>query len=159
MYSLKQVQTFPISIDEAWNFFSHPKNLESITPDKVKFIILSSAEEISEMYEGLIIKYKISPFANIYFNWVTEITHVKEKEFFVDEQRFGPYLFWHHKHFFTPIDGGVEMTDFLHYKIPFGFLGKIAHKLFLKKQIDEIFKFRAKKLEELLGKKTTKSVC
>ena len=83
--------------------------------------------------------------------WVTEITHVKEKEFFVDEQRFGPYKFWHHKHFFKAVDGGVEMEDIVHYKVPFGFLGKLLHPILVKPKLDEIFRYRKQKLTALFG--------
>lgn len=149
MYTLKSTQRLPISIEEAWNFFSNPKNLNTITPDSMNFITLSGDDR--KMFAGQIIHYKISPFNGITLEWVTEITHVKEKEFFVDEQRFGPYNFWHHKHFFRSIDGGVEMEDIVHYKLPFGFIGKLFHPIFVQPKLDEIFEFRRKKLTELFG--------
>jgi len=89
----------------------------------------------------------------IKLNWMTEITHVKEKEYFVDEQRFGPFAFWHHEHHFTEIDGGVLMHDILHYSIGFGPIGKIANAITVKKKIKEIFEFRYKKVEEIFGHK------
>jgi ligand-binding SRPBCC domain-containing protein len=106
---------------------------------------------IDVMYPGLIIAYKVSPLLGIKMNWVTEILNVKEHHYFVDEQRFGPYSLWHHKHFIEPIEGGVRMTDIVHYKLPLGFLGDIAHALFVKKQLSTIFDFRFKKMIELFG--------
>lgn len=103
------------------------------------------------MYPGMIIRYKITPFAGIKMNWVTEITQVQHLTYFIDEQRFGPYAFWHHQHRFREVDGGVEMEDILHYKIPYGIIGTIADKLFVEKKVEEIFAFRQKTLDELFG--------
>lgn len=142
----------PISNAVAWNFLSDPKNLKVITPDSMGFDITSPAEET--MYAGQLIQYKVTPFLGIKMNWVTEITHYKEGEYFVDEQRFGPYSLWHHKHFITEIDGGVQMVDLLHYKLPFGILGQLAHPLLVRPKLDEIFNYRKKKLQSLFGKST-----
>ena len=103
------------------------------------------------MYPGQIIQYTVSPFAGLNTRWVTEITHVKEGVYFVDEQRFGPYALWHHKHFIKETDTGVLMEDIIDYKLPFGFLGRWAHSLFVKKQLNSIFEYREKKLVELFG--------
>jgi ligand-binding SRPBCC domain-containing protein len=105
-----------------------------------------------EMYPGQVLTYKVKPVLGIPLFWMTEITHVRVKQFFVDEQRFGPYSLWHHQHHFKAIDGGVEMTDLIHYKVPGWIIGDIANKLFIRKQLDDIFKFRYEKLEELFGK-------
>ena len=148
-YVLKATQRLPIDIDTAWEFFSSPDNLDAITPPDVKFRQLSPAEK---MYAGQIIRYYISPILGIPLFWMTEITHVKDKEYFVDEQRFGPYALWHHKHFFKTIPGGVEMTDQVDYKMPLGFLGIIAYHLFVRKQIEGIFDYRNKVLEAKFGK-------
>lgn len=150
-YVLKTTQCLPIDLDAAWDFFSSPDNLDAITPPDVKFRQLSPAEK---MYPGQIIRYYISPILGIPLFWMTEITHVRAKEYFVDEQRFGPYALWHHKHFFKSIPGGVEVTDQVDYKMPLGFLGTIAHVLFVRKQIEEIFEYRHKVLEERFGKYT-----
>ena len=107
MKRLKVEQFLPISLEKAWDFFSSPKNLNEITPPEMTFKILYDIPE--KMYEGLMISYKVSPMLNIPLDWVTEITHIKENEFFVDEQRLGPYSIWHHEHHFKEIDGGVEM--------------------------------------------------
>lgn len=150
MHSLKTIQRIPIDIDTAWNFFSQPANLAKITPDNLGFDIISKHHG-DTMYAGQIIEYKVKPMLNIPLYWMTEITHVVDKKFFVDEQRFGPYKLWHHQHHFKAISGGVEMTDIVHYALPLGILGKIAHSLFVKKQLNEIFDYRYKKVEELFG--------
>ncbi len=124
IYQLHTTQKLPISLEEAWDFFSNPGNLKTITPDYMGFDILSGAER--KMYPGQIIEYIVTPIAGIKTGWVTEITHVKDKAYFVDEQRYGPYSLWHHKHFFEEIPGGVKMDDLLHYKLPFGFLGQMV---------------------------------
>ena len=104
------------------------------------------------MYPGQIIEYNVKPVGGIPLYWMTEITHVSDRQYFVDEQRFGPYSMWHHQHHFKTIEGGVEMTDIVHYKLPLWFLGDIAHTLFIRKQLHGIFDFRFKKAEELFGK-------
>lgn len=149
MYSISSKQKLPISIDKAWEFFSDPKNLNIITPESMKFITISGDDR--KMFAGQIIHYKISPFSRISMEWVTEISHIKDKEFFIDEQRFGPYKFWHHKHFFREIEGGVEIEDVVHYKMPFGFIGKLFHPIIVKPKLNEIFNFRKQKLNELFG--------
>lgn len=152
VYSLKTVQIIPVSLNEAWDFFSSPANLQTITPDNLGFNIISQHDG-EKMYAGQIIEYKVNPVLNIPLYWMTEITHVEDKKYFVDEQRFGPYSLWHHQHHFTAVAGGVEMTDIVHYKLPLWFLGDIAHALFVKKQLQYIFNYRYKKVEELFGKK------
>ncbi|UOK41896.1 MULTISPECIES: SRPBCC family protein [Flavobacterium] len=149
MYSISNKQQLHIGIDEAWNFFSDPKNLNIITPDSMKFETLSGDER--KMFAGQIIRYKLSPFSGVTMEWVTEISHVKENEYFVDEQRIGPYKFWHHKHFFREIEGGVEIEDVVHYKLPFGFIGRLFHPILVKPKLKEIFDFRKQKLTELFG--------
>jgi ligand-binding SRPBCC domain-containing protein len=101
------------------------------------------------MYAGQIIEYKVSPILGIPLYWMTEITHVEQHKFFVDEQRFGPYSMWHHQHHFREVPGGVEMTDIVHYKMPFWFLGDIANTLFVKKQLNDIFNYRFKAVEKI----------
>ena len=149
IYRLHTVQNIPISVDEAWDFLSDPKNLKTITPDYMGFDILSGADR--KMFAGQIIQYIVTPIAGIPTKWVTEITHVKDKEFFVDEQRFGPYALWHHKHFIKPIPGGVEMEDIVDYKLPMGILGQLAHPIIVKPKLKEIFDYRYQKLIELYG--------
>jgi ligand-binding SRPBCC domain-containing protein len=155
MYRLEKTQWAPITLEEAWSFFSTPKNLNKITPPGLGFKILSDVENV-EMYAGQIIMYDVTPILSIPLRWVTEITHVKEMEYFVDEQRFGPYKFWHHQHFFKSVNGGVEIKDIVHYDLPFGIFGKIAHKLFVKSELEEIFSFRVRAIEVRFGKTINK---
>tara|TARA_B100000212_G_C27354127_1_gene525044 strand:+ start:605 stop:1075 length:471 start_codon:yes stop_codon:yes gene_type:complete len=149
IYRLHTIQNLPISINEAWNFLSDPVNLKTITPDYMGFEILSGAEK--KMFPGQIIQYIVTPILGIPTKWVTEITHVKKGEYFVDEQRFGPYSLWHHKHFLKPIKNGVEMEDIIDYKIPFGLFGQMIHPILVKPKLNEIFKYREIKLVELFG--------
>ena len=150
IYRLETIQNLPISKSHAWDFLSNPKNLKRITPDYMGFKIINGTAD--KMYAGQIIQYMVTPVIGIPTKWVTEITHVDDGNYFVDEQRFGPYSLWHHKHFIKEIDGGIEMEDVVDYKIPFGFLGQIAHPLFVKNKLRDIFKYREKKLIKLFGK-------
>jgi ligand-binding SRPBCC domain-containing protein len=153
-HSIKSTQHLPITLEEAWGFFSSPYNLPKITPPEMGFIITSDKKDAEKMYAGQIISYILKPLFNIPVKWMTEITHVKDKEYFVDEQRFGPYKLWHHKHSFIKTETGVEMTDVVNYVLPYGVLGEIAHSLFLKKRIEYIFEFRTKILNEKYNIKT-----
>ncbi|HZW63385.1 MAG TPA: SRPBCC family protein [Flavobacteriaceae bacterium] len=149
IYTLHKTQKLPISVNQAWDFLSNPKNLKTITPEYMGFEILSGADK--PMYAGQIIQYVVTPVLGIKTPWVTEITHVIPYQYFVDEQRFGPYRLWHHKHFIKPIDGGVEMEDIIDYKLPFGPLGNLFHPLMVKPKLNEIFNYREQKLIELFG--------
>ncbi len=149
IYTLHTKQKLPITVQEAWDFLSDPKNLKTITPDYMGFHILSGADR--PMFQGQLIQYIVTPIAGIKTKWVTEITHVKDKEYFVDEQRFGPYDLWHHKHFIKEIPGGVEMEDIVDYKIPFGIIGQLVHPMLVAPKLKEIFTYRRKKLIELFG--------
>jgi ligand-binding SRPBCC domain-containing protein len=150
-YQLHKTQKIPATIDQVWDFISSPANLKKITPEYMGFNITSKL--LSEkMYPGMIISYKVSPFLGIKMTWVTEITQVKENEYFVDEQRVGPYSMWHHEHKIEPIEGGVLMTDIVSYKPPFGILGSIANHILIKKQLQEIFDYRTVAMEKMFGK-------
>jgi len=150
-YQLHKTQKIPAPIDQVWDFISSPANLKKITPEYMGFNITSNL--LSEkMYPGMIISYKVSPVLGIKMTWVTEITQVKEKEYFIDEQRVGPYSMWHHEHKIEPIEGGVLMTDIVSYKPPFGFLGSIANSILIKKQLKDIFDFRTVAVEKMFGK-------
>lgn len=140
-------QFVPATLDVVWDFFSSPANLSKITPPEMGFIITSPLHP--EMYPGMFIMYKVSPVAGIKLNWVTEITHVRHKQFFVDEQRRGPYSIWHHEHHFREVEGGVEMRDILHYQVPFGFLGALADLLFVRNKVKSIFSYREKRILQL----------
>ena len=149
IHRLQVSHKLPIGIGEAWSFFSTPANLSRITPADMHFEILSGADEAT--YAGQIITYRLRPLFNIPMNWVTEITQCFEGEYFVDEQRFGPYRFWHHLHRFTPVEGGVLMEDDLYYALPFGPIGELMGALFLHRRIRDIFVYREKVLNELFS--------
>ena len=151
IYVLKRVQQLPVSVAEAWDFFSDPKNLFALTPPELN---LKFSNELfgNGMYPGQIVMYNVKPVLRIPLFWMTEITHVARPHFFVDEQRRGPYALWHHEHHFKKIDGGVEMTDLVHYSLPLGIAGRLAHALFVKKQLAAIFAYRFQKIETLFGK-------
>jgi ligand-binding SRPBCC domain-containing protein len=146
LYVLEDIQFLPISLAEAWDFFSSPDNLSALTPDYLRMVITSRSGS-TKIYPGQIISYRLKPLFGIPVSWVTEITHVSDRSFFVDEQRSGPYAFWHHAHFFREVPGGVEMRDLVHYKLPLGFLGRWAHALFVRRQLEDIFIYRKKFLE------------
>jgi len=141
IYNLTAKQFLPITIEEAWEFFSSPKNLKDITPAHMKFDIKYISGG-AKMYPGQVITYKLQPFPGIRVSWTTEITHINEPYFFVDEQRFGPYALWHHQHRFKTVKGGIEMEDEVNYAIPLGFLGRLAHSLFVGKKVKGIFDYR-----------------
>lgn len=149
IYTLHKKQNLPISIEQAWDFLADPKNLKTITPDYMGFYILSGADR--PMFAGQIIQYIVTPVLGIKTKWVTEITQSVKNKYFVDEQRFGPYALWHHKHFIKEIEGGVEMEDIIDYKVPFGILGQLVHPILVRPKLEEIFNYRTKKLEELFG--------
>ncbi|MFT6879897.1 MAG: ligand-binding SRPBCC domain-containing protein [Psychromonas sp.] len=148
IYTLESSQEIPIPLDQAWDFFSSPKNLQAITPPKMGFIITSDIA--ARTYAGQIISYTVSILPGIRANWVTEITTVKEQDYFVDEQRYGPYSMWHHEHFFeaTP-EGNTIIRDKISYKIPLGFIGRIMNGLFIESQLKDIFNYRTEKLKEV----------
>ncbi len=150
IHQLKRVQLLPISMEQAWDFFSDPKNLNEITPPDMSFQILSGANE--RMYAGQLIRYRINPLFDIPMQWVTEITHCEDHRYFVDEQRFGPYSLWHHQHHFKEVDGGIEMIDLLHYKLPMGWLGNLLAGHFVKGKVEHIFDYRYEVLEQLFSK-------
>jgi ligand-binding SRPBCC domain-containing protein len=144
-------QKLPISLKAAWDFLSGPQNLKTITPESMGFEI-TTKNESQKMYAGMIITYKVRPILNIPVTWVTEITQVRVGEYFIDNQKMGPYRFWHHQHFIKEINGGVEMMDIVNYAAPFGFIGLVAEKLFINKKVRKIFEYREKRLFELFGK-------
>jgi len=150
-YQFIRTQKLPVTTSEIWDFISSPLNLREITPPYMGFSVTGISGN-GKMYEGMIISYKVSPVAGIKTNWVTEITHVKEGVYFVDEQRVGPYSMWHHEHRIEPIDGGVLMTDIVTYQPPLGIFGALANGLFIKKQLQHIFDYRCKALEKRFGK-------
>lgn len=151
VYKKETVQHINASIEECWEFFSSPKNLQKITPETMGFNITDF--DGKSMYAGQIIQYKVSPLIGLKLSWTTEITFVKDKSYFIDEQRFGPYALWHHKHFFETEGNGVKMTDVVHYALPFGFLGRIMNALVVKNKLKEIFEYRVLKVDEIFNSK------
>ena len=143
IYTLQQKHILPTTLDKAWTFFSSPDNLALITPDKMQFRTEYNSGG-GQMYAGQLIRYTISVFPGLRSTWLTEITHVSEHQYFIDEQRVGPYALWHHQHHFKTVAGGVEMTDIVNYAIPFGIIGRLANKLFVERQLNAIFEFRSK---------------
>ena len=150
-YCIETVQKIPATLDEVWELFSNPVNLERITPKGMGFRVISKPPE-GPVFIGQIIEYKVSPIAGIPLYWKTEITEVRAKEFFVDEQRKGPYNLWRHQHFFREIEGGVEMKDIVHYKNPFGIIGRLANSLLVRNKLRKIFLYRYNTVEQLFGK-------
>lgn len=146
---LRVVQRLPISVPEAWNFFSDPRNLPRITPPSLGLEVTSDLP--GEMYPGMIIAYRVRPIPGIPVDWVTEITHVREPSLFVDEQRFGPYRFWHHEHHFREVEEGVEMVDLVLYALPLGGLGRVFGGPLVRRRLAEIFAFRRRFLEREFG--------
>ncbi|RYD48201.1 MAG: hypothetical protein EOP85_04045 [Verrucomicrobiaceae bacterium] len=149
VHTLVQEQRLPVSREEAWAFFATPRNLDAITPPDIGFVIVSQPGE--DMYEGQIITYRIRILPMVWVTWVTEIKAVHEGESFVDEQRFGPYRFWHHHHTFEDVPGGVLMRDVVHYALHFGPFGSIAHAVFVRRKLEAIFRFRREVLERRFG--------
>lgn len=135
----------------AWDFFTSPLNLVKITPPDMGFIVTSGYRKEEKVYAGMIITYTVAPLFGIKLRWMTEITHVKEKEYFVDEQRFGPYALWHHQHHFKKVEGGVSMTDIVNYAIPYGFLGTIINNMIVSKKLKAVFDFREEAIGHLFG--------
>ena len=149
LHRMHATQRFPISIEEAWDFFSDPRNLAVITPPEMGFEI--QHELPPQMHPGLVIQYRVRPLLNVPMTWVTEITHVVEHRLFVDEQRFGPYRFWHHQHHFREVPGGVEARDIVHYDVGFGPLGNLVDLLVVRRRIASIFAFRERVLQQRFG--------
>ena len=147
MHLLEQTQDLPASVEEVWDFIKSPNNLNAITPDDLDFEFLDDLPE--EMFNGLLIRYRIGIPLMGKWNWVTEIKHIREGVSFIDEQRFGPYKFWYHYHEVRPIEGGTRMIDRVHYKMPFGPLGEIVHLLQVKGMLNKIFSFRRERMQEL----------
>jgi len=151
LYTLYANQTVNKETSLLWDFFRKPSNLNKLTPEDVNFKIQSGASD--DFYEGKIISYKINPFKFVTLNWITEISHVKEGSYFIDNQISGPYKMWHHEHHFKSNNNGTtDVIDKVTYKMPFYILGSLIHKIFIKSKLEEIFIFRQKKIDELFNK-------
>ncbi len=149
IYRLHNQQFLPISKETAWRFFSTPQNLQKITPEELDFKMTSPDE--GKVYLGQIITYRIRLNKVFKMNWVTEITGMIHENYFVDEQRFGPYKMWHHRHAFEEVEGGVLVTDVVHFKIPFSLIAPLAYRFFVKQNLKRIFNYRTEKLNEIIA--------
>ncbi len=148
IFQYKTEQFLPISINEAWVFFSSAKNLAKITPPELDFKILTQVDEKKEIYEGMLMEYTVKPLLGIPLRWETKITKLEKPKYFTDKQLKGPYKIWEHTHTFIEKENGILMKDIVNYELPFGFLGNIAHKLIVRKKVEQIFTYR----EEILKK-------
>ena len=149
LYTLEREQYLPVDIHTAWEFFSDPQNLCKITPRWMNFTVLS--EVADKMHPGMLVRYHVHPMGPLPMQWITEITHVQEPYFFVDEQRFGPYRFWHHQHHLTPVEGGVKVNDQVNYALPLGPLGRIIHHCVVRDKLNVIFSYRHVELQRRFG--------
>ncbi|MCY3555175.1 MAG: SRPBCC family protein [Gemmatimonadetes bacterium] len=150
VYRLKRTQMLPVSLDVAWDFLCRPEHLRDLTPPGVGLTVTSDLP--ARMYPGLIITYRLGLYSMLYFNWVTEITQAEPLSYFIDEQRSGPYRFWHHEHRLRSVEGGVEMNDLIHYALPFGVLGRMVHAAIVKNQLNAIFDYRREALADRFGR-------
>ncbi|WP_419495030.1 SRPBCC family protein [Chryseobacterium bernardetii] len=147
-HKLFREQQLDCDLKTAWKFFSSANNLSEITPKDMGFTVVTEMED-DEIYEGMLIDYYVSPLFGIKMKWQTEITHVDFQKSFIDFQKKGPYKLWKHHHEFIPNDEGVLMRDTIDYELPMGFLGEIAHSLFVKKKLDYIFDYRFRVLSKV----------
>lgn len=154
LYYREYYQDIPLSLEEAWKFFETPANLKKIAPEYMGLGNITSKFD-GKMYEGMLITYVITPLFGIPMNWCTEITEIKPMQYFIDEQRFGPFAMWHHEHWYEEIEGGVRMTDKVTYGIKFGPLGQLMNSLVVSKDVDKIFRIREESIEKLFGKMPT----
>ncbi|WP_232319844.1 SRPBCC family protein [Prosthecochloris sp. HL-130-GSB] len=143
-------QFIPAPIEEVWSFFSNPANLKKITPPDMQFTIVSRPET-TELFEGMRISYRLAPLLNLPVGWVTRITSVDKPVMFEDEQVEGPYEYWHHKHTFTAVEGGVRMTDRISYRLPYGAVGEMIDTLVIHRRLEEVFAYRRRRISELFG--------
>lgn len=149
LYRLERIQYLPVSIQKAWQFFSNPMNLPEITPPWLNFKLTQKTPD--SIYPGMIISYRLTPLLNIPVTWISEISHVRKPCFFVDEQRFGPYKFWHHQHLFKAAGNGTEVTDIVHYALDYNILGELAHRVMVLPRLDKIFDYRYEKLARIFN--------
>jgi ligand-binding SRPBCC domain-containing protein len=149
VYTLEKKLFVPVAADAAWAFISNPANLNKITPDDMDFEIVTELPET--MTEGMLVEYRVRIPLVGRQAWVSELKHIVEGRSFVDEQKVGPYAFWYHYHGIEPSDGGVELIDRVCYAPPFGLLGRLAHRLFIRRTLERIFTFREKAFADVLN--------
>ena len=151
VHVLEQEQLLPVSLEAAWEFFSTPRNLDAITPPDAGFRLLTGSDE--PLYDGQILTYRIRLAPLVEVSWVTEIKSVASGQSFIDEQRFGPFKFWHHRHVMEAVEGGTRVHDRVHYAMPFGFIGEIVHALSIRRRLEAIFRYRREVLAKEFGAK------
>jgi len=149
IHYLHREQIIPAPVKDVWDYFCEPKNLNEITPPDMNFEIVQGGDE--KMYEGQIIEYRVEFIRGVRSLWLTEIAHVRDGKYFVDEQRVGPYRFWYHEHVFEEHSAGTKMTDHVTYMIPFGLLGDLMNAVWISRRLKNIFDFRTQKIIELFG--------
>jgi ligand-binding SRPBCC domain-containing protein len=149
MPQLFHQQFIPADRAAVWAFFATPRNLDELTPPDLRFRILGDVP--ARMYAGQLIEYRLSPLPGVWLRWLTEIRHLREGEYFVDEQRIGPYRLWYHEHHFDPAPGGVMMTDRVTYEVGWGPAGWLAERLWVRRQLDGIFAYRRERVAGRFG--------
>lgn len=149
IHQLTREQVVPAPLDEVWEYFATPKNLNEMTPPDMRFEIIYGGE--GAMFQGQLIAYRVQIMPLIKSRWLTEIAHVEEKVYFVDEQRIGPYRFWYHEHRFEAVDGGTRITDQVTYELPFGPLGALLHAIWVGPRLKSIFNYRREIVTTLFG--------
>jgi len=152
VHCLRFSQSLPISLEHAWDFISSPYNLKIITPGEFGFEIISDINPGDKMHEGGIIVYRFRLLPFIRMKWESEISKVESQQYFIDEQRRGPFSYWRHRHSIKAIEGGVQMDDVVRYKVPFGFLGDMANQFFVQRKMESVFEYRRSVLEGIFGK-------
>lgn len=145
-------QILPVTVDQAWLFFSQPRNLAELTPPGAGFEMLRCPE--GAVYEGAILEHRVRVAPLVHLRWVSEIKSVRRGEYFIDEQRSGPFRFWHHRHSFEGVEGGVRIRDDVHYAVGFGPIGALADRLFVRRQLEDLFAYR----KAVLAKRFTRVV-
>jgi len=149
IHYLHREQIIPAPLEDVWNYFCDPRNLNKITPPDMNFEIVRGGDV--KMYEGQIIEYRVEFIRGIRSLWLTEIAHLKDGQYFVDEQRVGPYRFWYHEHIFEVHSSGTKMTDHVTYKVPLGMLGDLMNTVWISRRLRNVFDFRRKKIIEVYG--------
>jgi ligand-binding SRPBCC domain-containing protein len=150
IHTLSQEQFIPAPLDRVWDYFATPANLDAMTPPDLKFKLVG--EPAGPMRTGQLITYRIRLLPAIWTSWLTEIREVQDHAGFVDEQRIGPYKFWHHEHRFYAVPGGVRMTDLVTYDLGYGPIGELLHALWIRPKLERIFAFRRAKVHERFGR-------
>lgn len=149
-YQLYREQQLNCDMETAWSFFSSPKNLSKITPKEMNFKVLTEYDN-TQIFEGMIIDYTVSPLLHIPLKWRTRITQVEWNKSFTDFQEKGPYKYWNHFHEFIPNESGILMKDTVNYELPLGLLGTLAHSIFVKNKLSDIFNYRYQILEKMFN--------